>query len=95
MHYDHWLFVNVIYLAQFNLALSKKYGSFTDCILCKKSGYVTLSSNEAPILKLWGVWSQPFIVITSKSTLTLSSSTCYGPIYESNLFEYYEYLKPL
>ena len=34
---------------------------------------------EAPILKVWKVYSHPFIVITHRFTLTLSGSHIYGP----------------
>ena len=46
--------------------------SFNEC-----SGYDTKPlDGEVPVLKIRGMWSRPFIIITPRSTLIWSGSTC-------------------
>ena len=57
----------------------KRFRPVSDCIREKLHLMVRFQ-----FLGIWEVWSTPFFVITSRSTLTGSSSNHLGPIYGSN-----------
>ena len=53
------------------------------CNECPRSD-TKLSDGEAPVLYFFRIWSYPFIVITPRSALTWSDSTCWDFIYGLN-----------